>query len=441
MGSKKDLNDGEVLEVRVEEVQYEANVWNNVHKAMEEIVSLARGLRLNRETFDPHFFGEAVKGQAEVTKKVLGRCGEGEIVTKKFRDLLTGFAEYYSSLAIKDHRPVPSPRPVPAPAPQQPPAEWQENFRARLGLWSGSSLDSLLKTIHDNVTDLVAKITEMSKAADEQIAKLESFFWQFMPWTAAQIRAIRIGVQAITEFAKGFLRLVDWIVQQARLPKAMYDDALKWVEMRNKANEINTWLSTNVLNPERGLPTNLREQLWHGVAEQAYAAQIPSQQAAANSIGLITNTTAGSLMGCFGAQVYVLSVLSSVIIDVIKLVVDITKKILTRSVPTEAPTDWFSFAIDTATAQLKNAKEGDIATLQAEATSKYNDVVMRMQVADNSAFAYRADLQLVTAVSQLPTSWPDPTTRANTPWPRDRGKFKWEVSRDPLPRPAPTRKR
>jgi hypothetical protein len=243
----------------------------------------------------------------------------------------------------------------------------------------------------------------------------------------------------MTEFAKDFLRLVDWVVQQARLPKAMYDDAKKWVEIRNKTNEINTWLATNVLNPERGLPTNLREQLWHGLAEQAYAAQIPAQSAAASSIGLMTNTTAGSLMGCFGAQVYVLSVLSNVIIDLVKLVVDTTAKILTRTLPT-TPANWFSLALDTVTTQLKNAKEGEIAALQADATNQYNRVVLRMQVDDNSAFAYRADLQLTSAVSQLPVSWPDPTTRPDTPWPRDRGKFQWQVTRDPATKPAPNRR-
>jgi len=421
----------------VDQVRFEAHVWGKVNQAVQAIVEQVDGLRLPKENFDPNFFAEAIRGHNDVAKKVGDRCTEGVDVTKKIQVLLEGFTEHYRRLAVSEGQAINPPRTAP-PMQQGTPTQERDNLRSGMGLPSIQEMEGHLKSLRDGAAELARKIVELRTKANQTLHELETTMWRwFMPGLAALIRAIREVTTRMLDFCSGYLQIVAWVLQQARLCIAMYDDSLKWVEVRAKANEIQGWLAPAVLNPERAAPAGRARRAWHGEVEAAYAAAIPGQTNAASAIGLMGLVTAGSVMGCFGAQVYVFSNVSSVLIDVTTAIGELIVKIVARNVTI----DWYDLFFSRLPTWAKAAKETLLAALQAEATSKFNAQVFRMLVIDNSAFTYRADLRLYDSLSQLPQAWPDPT-RAGVDWPREvrnqRGDLlRWEVSREVNPRPRP----
>jgi hypothetical protein len=421
-----------------DEVRYEAHIWGNIVRAMQDIVTQVNGLRLTHESFDPNFFGLAVRGHNEVAQKVRTLTGEGVDVTGKIQKFLVDYAEHFRQLTVNGGGTVPPPRVMPPAGPEQSPAQWQEELRARLGIPSIEEMEGHLRSLREGSVRLAQQLRDLSRVANEKLAQLESGLWRlFMPRAAILARLIRETVTKVLEFCNGYLQIVAWVIEQARLPVAMYQDALRWVAVRNKANEIGTWLAPDVLNPERGRSPELRRQRWRGRTEVAYADALPGQTRAASSIGLMGLVTGGSLMGCFGAQVYVLSVMSSLLVDVTTAIAELILKISTLTLTV----GWYELFFSRLPTWAKSIKEAGLSVLQAEATSKFNAAVFQMLTNDNSAFAYRADLQLYNSVRQLPIAWPDPT-RAGVDWPREvrnaQGqRIRWEVSRDPSPQPLP----
>lgn len=419
----------------VDQVRFEAHVWGKVNQAVQAIVEQVNGLRLPKENFDPNFFAEAIRGHNDVARKVGDRCAEGVDVTKKIQVLLEAFTEHYRQLAVSEGQAINPPRTAP-PMPQGTAVEQRDNLRSGMGMPSLEDMEGHLKKMRDGSAELARKLSELRRQADQTMLRLQtSMLRWFMPNMAVLIHAIRVVTTRMLDFCSGYLQIVAWVLQQARLCIAMYDDAVRWVEVRSKANEIGGWLAPAVLNPERAAPAGRQRRAWHGEAEAAYAAAIPGQTAAASSIALMGLVTAGSIMGCFGAQVYVFSNVSNVLVDITTAVGELIVKIVTRNLTI----DWYDLFFNRLPGWAKVAKETLLAALQAEATSRFNAQVFRMLVSDNSAFTYRADLRLYDSLSQLPQSWPDPT-RVGVDWPREvrnqRGDvLRWEVSRELNPRP------
>lgn len=270
----------------------------------------------------------------------------------------------------------------------------------------------LIEQIKQKLRELPGKIEELRKAAEEVGVSI----WRYVPqwltpqWVTDFLAMVRRAVARIVEMVQALIEWVQKIIRSFEAGTDLYADAVTWLEIRGLTSEITTNLNIAVLNPNWiATGDGVRQTSWTGPAALAFEGSLPRQRDAVAAITTIAGLTSGVLMTTFGALMWIVSAVASLIIKIFSFIAEVVYRITTWRLPS----DWFMKAVDEISSWLNQIKEVALALWGGRIVGNVQALWLDLLRRDNSAFTFRPDMSSTNVV----VTWPDPTTQ--TPWPDD----------------------